>query len=606
MIFQTDNMRSYLSVFLLVGILIFPLLSSCRQEPAGDAVRSLPLVMDMVFPNPGESPPVTKYTDPYYLKKAGYNGMVPAWHIQCAITYDSFEKGIIPDSSVERRWILEKQRTIRQHLHRAVDAGMPVYAFMDVLVLPEIILTRYKDRIVRDEDAANHIIGGRLRPDIRKPLTRRLLRVQVDEIFSTFPELDGLVIRFGETYLFDTPYHAGGNPVGGDEEARIAGHVQLISILREEVCVKRNKKLFYRTWDFGFFHTRPDVYRRITDQVEPHPNLFFSIKYPRGDFQRLLPFNPTLGIGKHRYVVEYQCQPEYYGKGAHPYYLFDGVLNGFEEYDQILPRGWKRGLCDLTGDPRFAGLWTWSRGGGWRGPYITNELWCDLNARAAVTWAHDTTLTADQVLDTVARSLGVAEKSRDVFRDLVRLSTRGVVRGHASLIDIPQARFNVWWIRDQYMSDMHMLNTFFDYLIRENKVEKALREKQESVEIWRRMERLAGEVRMKDPRDEEYLRVSVTYGRIKYEIIANAFTVVLLGYKGDKTGHYEKKRMREALARYDELWKAWRRLKAENPSCATLYEPNAFGMNEEGVFGDKRHGLQQRIERYRKICRRTR
>ena len=28
----------------------------------------------------------------------------------------------------------------------------------------------------------------------------------------------------------------------------------------------------------------------------------------------------------------------------------------------------------------YAGIWTWSRGGGWGGPYIENEMWCDLNA----------------------------------------------------------------------------------------------------------------------------------------------------------------------------------------------------------------------------------
>ncbi len=586
------------SVFPLLFLLTLPLWRCGREVSKADD-RALPIVMDMVFPNPGEEPPITKYTDPAFLKKIGYNGMVPAWHIQCGITYDSFRKEIIPEGSVERRWILHKQRWIRDRLEEAEQAGMPVYAFMDVLVLPEIILTKFHDQIVRDEDAGGSAIGGRLRPDINKPLTEQLLRIQINEIFSTFSELDGLVIRFGETYLFDTPYHAGGSPVGGDEEERIKGHVKLINLLREEVCVKRDKKLFYRTWDFGFFHTRPDIYRKITDQVEPHPALFFSIKYPRGDFQRLLPFNPTLGIGKHRFVVEYQCQPEYYGKGAHPYYVFDGVLNGFEEYSQIMRPGEKQGLSDLTGDPRFAGIWTWSRGGGWRGPYITNEMWCDLNARAALTWAHDTTLSADRVVDTVARILGVNEESLDAFRNLVRLSSKGVVRGHASLIDIPRAHFNVWWIRDQYMSDMHMLNTFFDYLIRENKVEMAIREKQEAVGIWRKMEELAQKIRMDDPENEEYLRVSVTYGRIKYEIIANGFTAVLLGYRGDKTGHYEKKRIRQAIARYDELWKEWRKLRKEHPSCATLYEPNAFHIDQHGVTGDPEHGLEKRISKYR-------
>ena len=45
----------------------------------------------------------------------------------------------------------------------------------------------------------------------------------------------------------------------------------------------------------------------------------------------------------------------------------------------MMKPGEPRGLRDVVGLPQFAGVWTWSRGGGWEGPFITNELWCDLN-----------------------------------------------------------------------------------------------------------------------------------------------------------------------------------------------------------------------------------
>ena len=107
---------------------------------------------------------------------------------------------------------------------------------------------------------------------------------------------------------------------------------------------------------------------------------------------------------------------------------------------------------------------------------------------------------------------------------------------------------------------------------------------------------------MKDPANEEYLKVSATYGRFKYEIIEKAFTAVLLGYYGDKTGNYDKKRIKEAITRYDELWKEWKQFKDAHKSCATLYEPNAFQMTAEGVSGDKKRGLGARINRYREIA----
>ncbi len=592
----------------IVFFLLTTLLLSCTNKPgekSSNDTHRLPILMDMVFNNPGEKATVTKYKDPEFLKETGYNGMVPHWNIQCALTYDTFEKGIIPEGSDEREWILNKQQQLKTKLAQAEKAGMSVYPFTDVLVLPKIILEKYKNELIKNKEKSSSgfdAIHGKLVPDINSPLTQKLIRIQINELFDTFPELDGLVIRFGETYLFDTPYHAGGNPVRSRGEEGIDGHVKLIKILREEVCEKRNKKLFYRTWDFGnFFHTNPEVYLKITDQIKPHKNLFFSIKYTKGDFQRLTSFNPTLGIGKHQYIVEYQCQPEYYGKGSHAAYVFNGMLNGFEEFSQIMKPGQKQGVKDLLNDPKFAGLWTWSRGGGWKGPYITNELWVDVNALTAVAWAKNTKLTETEALKKTALKIGVQQESLDDFIKLVHLSPKGVVRGHCSLIDIPKAGFNVWWMRDQYMSDMSVLNHFFDYVIKNEKTEDVIKEKQEAVEIWKQIEELSGKVKMKEQNDAEYLKVSATYGRIKYEIIEKAFTVVLLGYIGDKTGTYDKKRIHDVIESYDKLWKDWKDLKKNNPLSATLYEPNAFKMSINGVSGDKKNGLGTRIDKYRRF-----
>jgi hypothetical protein len=588
----------------LLFLLVIVLFSCNRQTESKDTSRnSLPYRLDMVFNNPGEEKTISKYKDPEFLKKIGYNGMVPHWYIQCGITYDSFEKGILAEDSKERNWVLKQQEWIKTKLSEAERNEMPVYAFTDLLVLPTVILKKYKNELVREQETASGIkaIHGKLIPDIDKPLTQKLLRIQIDEIFKTFPELDGLVIRFGETYLFDTPYHSGGSPVSSGGKEGIEGHVKLLNILREEICEKRNKKLFYRTWDFGFFHTNPEVYLKITNRIEPHKNLIFSIKYTKGDFHRLLPFNPTLGIGKHQYIVEVQAQPEYYGKGAHPAYVFNGVLNGFEEYDQVMNSKEKQGLKDLKGDPDFVGVWTWSRGGGWQGPYISNELWCDVNAMTALEWAKDTTLTEEAALRRTALHIGVSEGSINKFAKQVHLSADGCVRGHCSLIDIPKANFNVWWLRDHFFSGEKPLEPFFNYAINNGKVEEVLAEKKEAVSVWKEIERLASETAMNNNSNKDYLMVSANYGRIKYEIIEKAFTVMLLGYQGDKTGIYDKERIRRAITRYDLLWEEWKDLKRNNPSCATIYFPDAFRIDSKGVSGDPANGLGATIDRYRSL-----
>lgn len=49
--------------------------------------------------------------------------------------------------------------------------------------------------------------------DISKPYTQLCIRELMKEMFETFPQLDGLVIRTGETYLHDAPYYVGNHPV---------------------------------------------------------------------------------------------------------------------------------------------------------------------------------------------------------------------------------------------------------------------------------------------------------------------------------------------------------------------------------------------------------
>lgn len=96
-------------------------------------------------------------------------------------------------------------------------------------------------------------------------------------------------------------------------------------------------------------------------QVETHENLVFSIKHTAKDFWRTIPFNRTIGVGKHRQIIEVECQREYEGKGAFPNYVIDGVVNGFEEF-RTQPRTGPIGLAEVADNSVIAGIWTWSRG----------------------------------------------------------------------------------------------------------------------------------------------------------------------------------------------------------------------------------------------------
>jgi len=557
-------------------IVLLAIIPSCSSLAADLTAAPAPahFILDMVQDNPGEPPQPSSFRDPHQLADWGYNGQVIEAVADSCETFDAISPDILPQESDAR---LERKA---QQNHAA---GLKAYAWFQFIVLPKALVAKFKSDICDDR--------GRI--DLERPLTQKILRAQVDELFDRCPSLDGLVVRTGEVYLQDSPFHAASaNPNESKTQSSTAiihgpaSHIALLQLLRDEACVKRGKLVVYRTWDFGNnFHVNPQYYLQVTDAIEPHPNLLFSIKHQAGDFLRMTPFNPTLGIGKHRQIVEVQCQREAYGKGAHPYYVGDGVINGWEEYATLMPPGRPEGLRDLVNNPNFAGVWTWSRGGGWEGPYITNELWCALNAYVIAQYAENPTRTEGEIFNEFAtQHLGLRGEDVARFRELNLLSAAAVLRGQCSLL----GRVDLWWARDDFMAAPN-LNAFTPPALAAG----ALAEKAEAVADWVKIETLARQIHFADRPTQDFVETSCAYGRIKYAIIEQAWTILLDGAAGDKSKAYDLGKLSAAIAQYDKLWQEWRTLKDTHPSCATIYKDLAF---------QDKPGIGAAVERYRKIC----
>jgi hypothetical protein len=585
------------SIILLV--LITGILSCTDKRPkAPEQETGMKYIMDFVHNNLGLPPRISKFNDTEFLKSLDYNGTTPHWYVQCGIMYDSLEKGIVPEGSEEREWIMANASKLKKQIKQAKKADIDLYPFTDFLVVPKSVWEKYGKQMVEDEFIDKVDTENYCKPDIRKEMTRKILRIQIDEIFKTFPDLDGLMLRFGETYLHDTPFHLGGSPVKTRGHDGIEGHIEMIKLLREEVCVKRNKKLFYRTWDFGnFFHVNPEVYQSITNNVEPHENLVFSVKHTAGDFWRTFVFNPTLAIGKHQQIVEVQCQREYEGKGAHPDYIARSVIDGFEEYEYLMKPEQPQCLNDIKDSSQFAGMVTWSRGGGWLGPHLKNEFWCEQNAYVMAKWAQNTSRSEEDIFTEFAKYKGFSDDDIPKLREISLLSTKAVLRGKYTRY----RGYSVVWTRDQFIHGSGGLKGYFNYVIKDGLVEKVLAEKKESVDMWKRMVELAKQIHIKDEALNEFLCTSTEYGRIKYEIFEKGWIVMLLGHIGDETGEYDQERIKEAIARYDELWEEWKQLEKNSTSCATIYEPNGFAIRGHlDIYGNPETGIGASVDRYRK------
>lgn len=547
--------------------------------------QRLPWLLDMVQSNPGESVVLSAFNDAHRLAQYGYNAQVVNEFTPptTAITYDSLNPQIFPENSDERVWVQTNAGRIDARIRQIHEAGLKALYFTDIITLPKSLVAIYHDQIVDSQ--------GRINLDF--PMTQQIHREMLTEIFDRFPDLDGLVIRTGETYLFDVPYYTGNNPI----TSGAASHLILLDILRDEVCVKQNKLLFYRTWAFDGFGTDPNYYLSVVDNVEPHSNLIFSVKHTAGDFWRTIPFNRTIGIGAHAQVVEIECQREYEAKGATPNYVMNGVIDGFEEFRGSPP---PIGLADVVGNPIFQGLSTWSRGGGWRGPYIPDEMWCDQNVFVASRWAQDVRRSEADVFGDYLDHMSIRGTERTRFRELALGSATGVLHGRYSTL---YQTSKITWTRDQFLGGSDKdLTADFRTIYGNGLVDAVLEEKAGAVATWQRVGDLAAGISLPDTAKQQFMRTSCQYGLLLYTAIYHGWAVMLKGYVGDQTGQYDLAAMRQHLSAYDQAWSAYQAL-AGQPYCPTLYEPYSDGAQDShGLYhADLAHGLKPSLDHYRSM-----
>ena len=166
-------------------------------------------ILDMVHHNPGEPPFRSAFLDPDFLATQGFNGQVFK-HINCIATFDRLGLDLFPQGSPERAWLDAFRPGIEREIRAAKARGLRVFYHVDLFVLPRKLVDYFCDEICDPET-------GRILLD--RPRTLELHRVLFDELRERFPEVDGYIVRVGETYLFDTPYHMGNGPIPRDRKS---------------------------------------------------------------------------------------------------------------------------------------------------------------------------------------------------------------------------------------------------------------------------------------------------------------------------------------------------------------------------------------------------
>lgn len=548
--------------------------SAAIVDNNGDSyTRSLSIITDMVHDNPGGNPYVTQYDDVDFLAERGLTGKVfflsESAHL--AIDWQDYDANIFPVGSAGYNWVQQKKEEYRAKYQEAKDAGLKVYFMMDFISLPNSMKTLYGDEI---------LTNGKI--DINKPKTKEIMAEMMRELFEEFPEIDGIYPRYGESYVgYYSGYHFGNNPIAVSD-TKANDHATLLQFFRDEVCEKLDKEIVYRTWSTevgeNSFTTSKSLYLEITNQVEPHENLYIAIKHTAGDFWRNYTFNETIGIGNHKQIIEIQCAREYEGKGAFPNYIAGSVINGFPEYEWQMSADANQSLRDVVNceNSIIEGIWTWSRGGGWGGPYINgtevpegDELWCDLNAYVLHQWAQDTSRTDTSLVKQYAMEvLGMNETDAENFVRFAELSSEAVLYGIGT--DCAPT-WDALWTRDaSTQSSNFSSNLMVMYNTGENGEFPKLNERRQAVANYNEMLEIA-EGFSDSVAAKEYIQLTTKYGWYLFSIWERMWTAGVLFMDRNYNNLQNADEINAVIDEFYDLWDGWEQLKEENTACPTLY-----------------------------------
>ena len=167
-------------------------------------ITNAAVMIDMVQNNPGD--PVgweqTKYFDPKELKKLEYTGMTTTGEMSGtqAVDFSSLGHDFFPAGSAQRLWLDAYAKGVDRFVKRAKAGGLKAYFFVDLMVFPTVVLDAWPNATKA---------GAKGKQVQWNAATQQLMKVLIDETFARFPDCDGWIVRTGETYTYDTPYHVG-------------------------------------------------------------------------------------------------------------------------------------------------------------------------------------------------------------------------------------------------------------------------------------------------------------------------------------------------------------------------------------------------------------
>lgn len=247
--------------------------------------------------------------------------------------------------------VRRRLRVLREEFTALFDilqrAGLQVFLTMDVFSATPALDARLKGRESR---------------------VNAFLAELIDNFFTDFPSVAGLILRFGESDGVD---------VKGVFKSRL--HLKTPGMVNRmlgellPVFERHQRRLILRTWTVGAYRIgdfmwHHGTFARALKGIDS-PALVLSMKYGESDYFRYLPLNRNFFRTHLPKIIELQTRREYEGCGEYPSFV-----------------GWdyERYARELQQAPNMLGISVWCQTGGWtsfrRRTYIDESgVWNELN-----------------------------------------------------------------------------------------------------------------------------------------------------------------------------------------------------------------------------------
>jgi len=416
-----------------------------------------------------------------------------------------------------REQIAQNASEFRELFRIVQDAGLNIHLTMDVMTFTPASAAQLGDDLDKIHQFVNELL---------------------DDFFSAFPEVAGVIMRIGESDGHDVKEYFRSQLVLKNPD-RVNHFLKAVLPSFE----KHGRTCLFRTWTVGAHQVGDLIWRdatllRTVDGIDS-PALVLSMKYGESDFFRYLSLNRNFFITDIPTVIELQTRREYEGCG---------------EYPSFIGHDYEKFALQLRNAPNFAGVNLWCQTGGWtpfrRLAYLEDAaIWTEIN-----TFVTLRLFKHNELWEEAALKFPGCEKDPTSWIELLRLSEE-VVKELLYLPEFARQKMFFRRVRIPPLIGVYWHNIFIAHAIKRmmnhfvDDGETCIRSAQAAMEKIRRMHSLAQKCGL-PAHDIEFMEATFSILALAREYFFRPFDASIEQRLNKAKKDYKKKYPRGTRYRY--------------------------------------------------------